>query len=146
MKHVESSWILISSCWHCLILELSVMGPIININEPSVYAQNSERARDLYLDRYGHDKNHSWLYLDLSVSRHDGRYLSNRMVRLAFSDWTSLPSIQLDTGGFQPKSAGLMYKIPVWRHISKILRLKVLGLIQGVVYWTRTCCERCLYT
>lgn len=55
-------------------------------------------------------------YLDLRVSRHDGRYLSNKMVRLAFSDWTSLLSIQLDTGGFQPKSAGLMYKMPVGRN------------------------------
>lgn len=51
-------------------------------------------------------------YLDLRVSRHEGRYLSNRMVRLAFSDWTSLLSIQLDTGGFQPRSAGLIYRMP----------------------------------
>ena len=51
-------------------------------------------------------------YLDLRVSRHGGRYLSNRIVKLAFSDWTSLLSIQLDTGGFHPKSAGLIYKIP----------------------------------
>lgn len=51
-------------------------------------------------------------YLDLRVSRQEGRYLSNSMVRLAFSDWTSLLSIQLDTGGFQPRSAGLMYRMP----------------------------------
>lgn len=54
----------------------------------------------------------SRVYLDLSVSRQDGRYLSNSMVKLAFSDWTSLLSIQLETGGFQPRSAGLMYRIP----------------------------------
>lgn len=52
-------------------------------------------------------------YLVLRVSRQDGRYLSNSMVRLAFSDWTSLLSIQLATGGFQPRSAGLIYRIPV---------------------------------
>lgn len=54
----------------------------------------------------------SCVYLDLSVSRQEGRYLSNSMVKLAFSDWTSLLSIQLDTGGFQPRSAGFMYRIP----------------------------------
>lgn len=51
-------------------------------------------------------------HLVRSVSRHTGRYLSNRMIRLALSDWTSLLSIQLDTGGFQPRSAGLMYRMP----------------------------------
>lgn len=51
-------------------------------------------------------------YLDLWTSRQDGRYLSNSMVRLAFSDWTSLLSIQLETGGFQPRSAGFMYRMP----------------------------------
>lgn len=52
-------------------------------------------------------------YLVLRVSRQTGRYLSNSIIRLAFSDWTSLLSIQLDTGGFQPKSAGLIYRMPV---------------------------------
>ncbi len=51
-------------------------------------------------------------YLDLRASRQEGRYLSNSMVRLAFSDWTSLLSIQLDTDGFQPRSAGFMYRMP----------------------------------
>jgi hypothetical protein len=51
-------------------------------------------------------------YLVLSVSKQVGRYLSNRMVRLAFSVWTSLWSIQLLTGGFHPRSAGLIYRIP----------------------------------
>lgn len=51
-------------------------------------------------------------HLCLSASRQVGRYLSNRMVRLAFSDCTSLRSIQLDTSGFQPRSAGLMYRMP----------------------------------
>lgn len=51
-------------------------------------------------------------HLVLRVSRHTGRYLSNRMVRLALSDWTSRRSIQLLTGGLQPRSEGLMYRIP----------------------------------
>ena len=55
-------------------------------------------------------------HLDLRPSRQEGRYLSNRMVRLAFSDWTSLLSIQLVTGGFQPRSAGLMYRMPGQKH------------------------------
>lgn len=61
-------------------------------------------------------------YLVLSVSRQDGRYLSNNMVRLAFSDWTSLLSIQLATGGFQPRSAGLMYRIPAEEHVESANR------------------------
>lgn len=52
------------------------------------------------------------LYLDLRASRQEGRYLSNRMVKLAFSDWTALLSIQLETCGFQPRSAGFIYRIP----------------------------------
>lgn len=52
-------------------------------------------------------------YLVLSVSKQIGIYLSNRMVRLALSVWISLLSIQLLTGGFHPKSPGLMYRIPV---------------------------------
>lgn len=51
-------------------------------------------------------------YLVLSVSKQIGRYLSNRMVRLALSVWISLLSIQLLTGGFHPRSPGLMYRIP----------------------------------
>lgn len=51
-------------------------------------------------------------YLVRRVSRQTGRYLSNRMVRLALSDCTSLLSIQLLTGAFQPRSEGLMYRIP----------------------------------
>lgn len=51
-------------------------------------------------------------YLVLRVSKQVGRYLSNKMVRLALSVWTSLWSIQLLTGGFHPRSAGLMYRIP----------------------------------
>lgn len=51
-------------------------------------------------------------YLVLSMSKQVGRYLSNKMVRLALSVWTSLWSIQLLTGGFHPRSAGLMYRIP----------------------------------
>lgn len=52
-------------------------------------------------------------HLVLSVSKQVGRYLSNRMVRLALSVWISLLSIQLLTGGLHPRSAGLMYRIPV---------------------------------
>lgn len=52
-------------------------------------------------------------YLVLRVSRQIGRYLSNKMVRLALSDWISRLSIQLLTGGFQPRSDGLMYRIPL---------------------------------
>ena len=55
---------------------------------------------------------HCLAYLVLSASKQVGRYLSNRMVRLALSVWISLLSIQLLTGGFQPRSAGLMYRIP----------------------------------
>lgn len=51
-------------------------------------------------------------YLVLRVSKQVGTYLSNKMVRLALSVWTSLWSIQLLTGGFHPRSAGLMYRIP----------------------------------
>lgn len=52
-------------------------------------------------------------YLVLRVSRQIGRYLSNKMVRLALSDWISRLSIQLLTGGFQPRSDGLIYRIPL---------------------------------
>lgn len=62
-----------------------------------------------------------WAYLVLSVSKQVGRYLSNRMVRLALSVWTSLWSIQLLTAGFHPRSAGLMYRIP--------------GRKENVVHW-----------
>lgn len=55
---------------------------------------------------------HPLAYLVLSVSKQAGRYLSNRKVRLALSVWVSLLSIQLLTGGFHPRSAGLMYRIP----------------------------------
>lgn len=51
-------------------------------------------------------------YLVLRVSKQVGTYLSNKMVRLALSVWISLWSIQLLTGGFHPRSAGLMYRIP----------------------------------
>lgn len=72
-------------------------------------------------------------YLALSASRQEGRYLSNRMVRLAFSDWTSRLSIQLDTGGFQPRSAGLMYKIPGRK--DKENRLWLLLVVQ---HWSQS--------
>lgn len=55
---------------------------------------------------------HCLAYLVLRVSKQVGRYLSNRMLRLALSVWTSRPSIQLLTGGLHPRSAGLMYRIP----------------------------------
>lgn len=69
------------------------------------------------------------LHLDLRTSRQGGRYLSNSNARLAFSDWTSLLSIQLSTGGFQPRSAGFMYRMPGEKNTGKKCIVGSCGLI-----------------
>ena len=108
---------------HPVLLSHSRFAPCLLLSKPPTSAQslpqdmshpNILRQLDVPVSMMFTVTQKSWgaAYLVLRTSRQEGRYLWNSTVRLAFSDSSSLLSIQLDTGGFQPRSAGFMYRMP----------------------------------
>lgn len=65
------------------------------------------------------------LNLDLSASMQTDTYFSNSTTSTAFSVSLVRVSIQLDTYGFQPRSVGLMYRIPARETVAGVADRKL---------------------
>lgn len=65
------------------------------------------------------------LILDLIDSMHTFTYFSNSTTTTAFSVSLFRVSIQLDTYGLQPRSVGLMYRIPARETVAGVAERKL---------------------